>query len=224
MTLRFRSHLLNTTLLVGAAVAAVPALAQVAPATQETQQVSTDPNTPPPAAEGQDIVVTGTLISNPNLVSSSPVNVVSENELTLRNVNNVEQMIRELPGAVPGIGSAVNNGTGGFATANLRNLGSQRNLVLIDGDRLVPAAAGGTVDLNNIPTALVQRIDVLTGGASTTYGADAVSGVINFITKKNFSGMEASASRRSARAATRTIFVPTLPWVRTSTMAAVTPC
>ncbi|MET0374480.1 MAG: TonB-dependent receptor [Rhizorhabdus sp.] len=195
MTSRIRTHLLNTTLFVGAALVATPTLAQTAPATQETQQQST-PNASAPADEGQDIVVTGTLISNPNLVSSSPVNVVSENELTLRNVNNVEQIIRELPGAVPGIGSAVNNGTGGFATINLRNLGSQRNLVLLDGDRLVPAAAGGTVDLNNIPTALVQRVDVLTGGASTTYGADAVSGVANFITKKNFAGMEATASQQ----------------------------
>ena len=195
MTSRIRTHLLNTTLFVGAALVATPTLAQTAPATQETQQQAT-PNASAPADEGQDIVVTGTLISNPNLVSSSPVNTVSENELTLRNVNNVEQIIRELPGAVPGIGSAVNNGTGGFATINLRNLGSQRNLVLLDGDRLVPAAAGGTVDLNNIPTALVQRVDVLTGGASTTYGADAVSGVANFITKKNFAGMEATASQQ----------------------------
>ena len=196
MTLRFRSSLLNTTLFVSAAIAATPTFAQVAPATQETQQVSTDPNAQAPAAEGQDIVVTGTLISNPNLVSSSPVNVVSENELTLRNINNVEQVIRELPGAVAGIGAATNNGNGGFATINLRNLGAQRNLVLLDGDRLVPAAASGTVDLNNIPVALLQRVDILTGGASTTYGADAVSGVANFITKKNFAGMEASASQQ----------------------------
>ncbi|EZP54201.1 TonB-dependent receptor domain-containing protein [Sphingomonas sp. RIT328] len=196
MTRRHRSYLLNSTLLVGVALVASPALAQTAPATQETQQQTDDPNTPPPAAEGQDIVVTGTLIRNPNLVSSSPVNVVSENELTLRNVNNVEQILRELPGSVPGIGSAVNNGTGGFSTVNLRNLGSQRNLVLLDGDRIVPAQSGGSVDLNNIPTALIQRLDVLTGGASTSYGADAVSGVVNFITKKNFSGMEASASQQ----------------------------
>jgi outer membrane receptor protein involved in Fe transport len=194
--MRLRSHLLTTTLFAGAAVLAASASAQTAPATQETQQVSTDANTPPPADEGQDIVVTGTLISNPNLVSSSPVNVVSENELTLRNINNVEQIIRELPGAVPGVGSAVNNGTGGFATINLRNLGSQRNLVLLDGDRLVPASQNGTVDLNNIPTALIQRVDVLTGGASTTYGADAVSGVANFITKKNFAGMQADVSQQ----------------------------
>ena len=194
LDLKFR--LLTSTLLVGVAAISASASAQTAPATKETQLQSSDSTTPPPAAEGQDIVITGTLISNPNLVSSSPVNVVSENELTLRNVNNVEQILRELPGSVPGIGSAVNNGNGGFATINLRNLGSQRNLVLLDGDRLVPAASGGTVDLNNIPVALLQRVDVLTGGASTTYGADAVSGVANFITKKNFAGLQASASQQ----------------------------
>jgi len=189
-----RSRLLASSLLIGAVAA--PAAAQVTPSTQETQQTEQNPNTPPAAAEGQDIVVTGTLISNPNLVSSSPVTNVAENELTLRNTNNVEQIVRELPGTVPGIGSQVNNGNGGFATVNLRNLGSQRNLVLVDNDRLVPAAAGGTVDLNNIPVALIQRVDILTGGASTSYGADAVSGVVNFITKKNFAGVEASASNQ----------------------------
>jgi len=196
MQMTVRSRLLASTLFAGAAMIAAQADAQTAPATKETQQVSQDPNTPPPAEEGQDVVVTGTLISNPNLVSSSPVAVVSENELALRNINNVEQVIRELPGAVAGLGSATNNGNGGFATINLRNLGAQRNLVLIDGDRVVPAQQGGTVDLNNIPVALLQRVDILTGGASTTYGADAVSGVANFITKKNFAGMEASASQQ----------------------------
>lgn len=196
MQMTARSRLLASTLLIGAASIASPAFAQTAPLTPQTQTEATDANNPPPAEQGQDIVVTGTLISNPNLVSSSPVNVIAENELTLRNTNTVEQIIRELPGAVPGIGSSVNNGQGGFATINLRNLGSQRNLVLLDGDRLVPAAAGGTVDLNNIPVALIQRVDVLTGGASTTYGADAVSGVANFITKRDFAGFEANVSQQ----------------------------
>ncbi len=138
----FRSRLLHTTLIVGSAAFASPVMAQTAPATQETQQQATDANTPAPADQGGDIVVTGTLITNPNLVSSSPVNTVSENELTLRNITNVEQIVRELPGAVPGIGAAVNNGNGGFSTVNLRNLGANRNLVLLDGNRLVPAAAG----------------------------------------------------------------------------------
>ena len=100
MQMTVRSRLLASTLFAGAVMIASQATAQTAPATKETQQVSQDPNTPPPAEEGQDIVVTGTLISNPNLVSSSPVAVVSENELALRNINNVEQVIRELPGAV----------------------------------------------------------------------------------------------------------------------------
>lgn len=191
-----RSRLLTTTLLVGSAAFTSPVMAQTAPATQETQQQAVDANTPAPADQGGDIVVTGTLITNPNLVSSSPVNTVSENELTLRNITNVEQIVRELPGAVPGIGAAVNNGNGGFATVNLRNLGSNRNLILLDGNRLVPAAAGGTVDPNNIPAALIQRVDILTGGASTSYGADAVSGVVNFITKRDFAGVQASASQQ----------------------------
>jgi len=79
---------------------------------------------------------------------------------------------------------------------NLRGIGSNRNVVLLDGDRIVPAGFGGQVDLNNIPLALVERVDVLTGGASTTYGADAVGGVVNFILKNDFSGLEAQASQQ----------------------------
>ncbi|MCZ8172167.1 MAG: Plug domain-containing protein, partial [Brevundimonas sp.] len=123
-------------------------------------------------AADETIVVTGSLIRNPNLEASSPVNVVGEEEIQLRNTGNAEELLRGLPGAVAGIGSAVNNGNGGFASIDLRGLGAQRNLVLLDGNRIVVANQLGTVDLNNIPLALVQRVDVLTGGASTTYGAD----------------------------------------------------
>ena len=76
------------------------------------------------------------------------------------------------------IGSAVNNGNGGSSFVNLRGLGSNRNLVLLDGNRLVPADLRGQFDLNNIPVALLERVDVLTGGASSVYGADAVAGVV----------------------------------------------
>ncbi len=99
------------------------------------------------------------------------------------------------PPAVAGIGSVTSNGNGGFASINLRNLGPQHDLVLLDGDHLVPAAASGTVDLNSIAVALLQRVDILTGGASTTYNADAVSGIANFTARKNFVGMEASACK-----------------------------
>lgn len=142
------------------------------------------------------IVVTGSRITNPNLELSSPVSVVTSEELDLRQTNTAEQFLRELPSAVPSIGSAVNNGNGGASFVDLRGLGSARNLVLLDGRRVAPADSSGRVDLNNIPLALVERTDILTGGASTTYGADAVSGVVNFLTKRDFAGIEANISKQ----------------------------
>jgi outer membrane receptor protein involved in Fe transport len=142
------------------------------------------------AMESETIIVTGTLIKDPNLVSANPINVVGEQEILTRQVDNAEALLRQVPGIVPSIGSAVNNGNGGASFVNLRGLGANRNLVLIDGIRLAPAGLAGIFDVNNVPLALVQRVDILTGGASTTYGADAVSGVVNFITKRDFTGVD----------------------------------
>lgn len=163
------------------------ASAQVAPATAASPDGAT-PNT--------DIVVTGTLIRNPNATSSSPIKVLNDSEITKRAPNTVEELIRGLPGVSPGVGSQVNNGSNGTNTVDLRGLGVQRNLVLLDGHRIVPSLANGATDLNVIPLALVERVDVLTGGASTTYGADAVSGVVNFITKRDFTGVDVRASTK----------------------------
>ncbi|WP_417464404.1 TonB-dependent receptor plug domain-containing protein [Kordiimonas sp.] len=142
----------------------------------------------------EEIVVTGSLIRNPNLTRSNPVAVVSPEEMTYRNTNVVEEVLRTIPGVVPAIGAQVNNGNGGFATVDLRGLGTNRNVALVDGVRMSPSTLTGVFDTNNIPIALLERVDVLTGGASTTYGADAISGVVNFITRKNFSGVEVNAS------------------------------
>lgn len=173
------------------AVFSAPSFAQVTPA-----EATPDAGAPTQEAASDDIIVTGSLIRNSNLEASSPVNVVGESELQLRSIQSAEQVVRELPGVVPGIGAQTNNGNGGFATLDLRGLGAQRNLVLLDGDRLVTANQLGTVDVNNIPVALLERAEVLTGGASTTYGADAVSGVVNFITRKNFAGLLAQATNQ----------------------------
>ncbi len=180
-----RSRLLASTIFATTALVAAPAFAQVQPA-------------PAPTAENTDdaIVVTGTLIRNPNLVASAPVQSVGQEEISLRQRNTAEEVLRDLPGATPSIGSAVNNGNGGSAFADLRGLGNFRNVVLLDGNRIVPSSFIGRVDLNNIPLALVERVDTLTGGAATTYGADAVSGVINFITRQDFAGAEISASQQ----------------------------
>ncbi len=147
-------------------------------------------------SETETIVVTGSLIRNPNLERSTPVMATTADQIELKQNNTAEDILRELPGVVPSIGSAVNNGNGGASFVNLRGLGSNRNIVLLDGDRLVPAELNGRFDLNNVPVALVERVETLTGGASTTYGADAISGVVNFITKKDFAGVEVNASNQ----------------------------
>jgi outer membrane receptor protein involved in Fe transport len=196
--IKFRETLLASTIIAGMMVA-TPAFAQdTTPPGEDTSQESglqTQASAAPVEENAQgEIVVTGTLIRNPNLVSSSPVAVIGQEEIQLRQSNVAEELLRDLPGAVPSIGSAVNNGNGGAAFADLRGLGNFRNLVLLDGQRITPSSVVGRVDLNNIPLALVERVDTLTGGAATTYGADAVSGVINFITRRDFAGMELSAS------------------------------
>ncbi len=183
MRTQFKLGLLSTSLLVGAATLANPAFAQEQAQEQEQDSATTEAT----------IVVTGSLISNPNLERSAPVNVTSADEIELLQSNTAEEILREIPGIVPSIGSAVNNGNGGASFVNLRGLGSNRNIVLLDGGRVVPADLNGRFDLNNIPLALVERVEVLTGGASTTYGADAISGVINFVTRRDFAGLEANA-------------------------------
>jgi outer membrane receptor protein involved in Fe transport len=153
----------------------------------------------PQAAEaeaGDTIVVTGSLIKNPNLVRSTPVMATTADQIELKQNNTAEEILREIPGIVPSIGTAVNNGNGGASYVNLRGLGENRNIVLLNGDRLAPAGLAGIFDLNNVPLALVERVDVLTGGASTTYGADAISGVVNFVTKSDFAGLEANVSNQ----------------------------
>ncbi len=148
------------------------------------------------AAGDEEIVVTGSLIKNPNLERSAPVTVTTADQIELKQSNVAEEVLREIPGIVPNVGSAVNNGNAGASFADLRGLGSNRNIVLLDGNRIAPSNIIGRVDLNNIPLALVERVEVLTGGASTTYGADAVSGVVNFLTKQNFQGLDVSASEQ----------------------------
>jgi len=170
----------------GAPAAAPGALVPATPATTGNADTS----------DNNAIVVTGSLIRNPNMTSSTPVLVTDRKEIQLKQSNTAESLLRDIPGVVPAQGSAVNNGTGGYSTVNLRGLGDNRNVVLLDGVRIVPATLTGVTDLNDIPLALIERVDVLTGGASTTYGADAVAGVVNFVTRRNFSGFEMDGSEQ----------------------------
>lgn len=140
------------------------------------------------------VEVTGTRMTAPGFNSSSPIGSVTAEEIRATQPVAVEEFFKALPAAVPAVGPATNNGTGGAATIDLRGLGTNRTLVLINGRRLVPYSLGGTVDTNSIPMALLSRVDILTGGASVVYGADAVAGVANFNLRRNFTGVDVTTS------------------------------
>lgn len=141
------------------------------------------------AEDAGTIVVTGSRLASPNLESTSPVTVVSAEEIANTGTTRVEDLVNSLPQVFAGQGSNYANGASGAATLNLRGLGSERNLVLVNGRRLVPGdPSSSAADINVIPGAMVKRIDVLTGGASSVYGADAVSGVVNFVMDTKFEG------------------------------------
>jgi outer membrane receptor protein involved in Fe transport len=163
------------------ALSAAPAFAADAPADQPTQTV-------------QEVVITGSRIPHPGLTSVSPLTTVGSQDIKLQGVQNVEDMINSLPQAMASFGAMESNGASGTATVNLRGLGDTRTLVLIDGKRVQPGDTNDpVVDLNFIPSALVDRVDVVTGGASAVYGSDAIAGVVNFIMKKDFEGLRIDA-------------------------------
>lgn len=191
MICAYRRRLLASSLFAGATLLATPVAAQV------TQPVEASPEAQSEAArDPEDVIVTGSRIARPDLEVASPVNVIGQAEIALRQPGTAEDLLRDLPSVRPAIGPAVNNGSGGAATIDLRGIGEQRTLVLIDGRRVVPFDLNGLTDLNNVPIGLLERVDVVTGGASTVYGADAVAGVVNFITKRNFQGIDAIANYR----------------------------
>src|SRR5579859_602135 len=180
-----RTHLLTTSILCGAAAVVILPMAAHAAAAADTT-----------SGEVSEIVVTGTRIPSPNLTSIAPVTTIGNADIKAQGVTRIEDITNSLPQVFAGQGSSISNAATGAATVDLRGLGPSRTLVLIDSRRVMPGdpnASTTAVDLNFIPAALVERVDVLTGGASATYGADAVSGVVNFIMLKNFEGVRLDA-------------------------------
>ncbi len=145
----------------------------------------------------QEVIVTGSRIPQPNLTSISPVTSVGSDQVKIEGITRVEDLINNLPQAFADFGGNLSNGATGAATVNLRNLGSQRTLVLVNSRRLMPGDptqnGAASPDLNQIPSALIERVEVLTGGASAVYGADAVAGVVNFIMNDKFEGVRLDA-------------------------------
>ena len=146
------------------------------------------------AGEIEEIVVTGTRLKDPNVISSSQITTIDIEDISDRGITRVEDYLNDLPQISPGQAITASNGASGTATVNVRNLGCERTLVLINGRRLAPGTTGGgnCADLNSIPTLLLQRVEVLTGGASSVYGSDAVAGVVNFILEEDLEGFSAS--------------------------------
>ena len=153
---------------------------------------SASAQTEPASEEGEAIVVTGSRIPRPDVDSNSPVNVIGSEEIRQTATMETEQLLNSLPQAVAGAGSQTNAGNSS-ATVNLRNLGAQRTLVLQNGRRIIGSSQDGVVDLNMIPPSLIERVEVVTGGASAVYGSDAMAGVVNFVTKTDFQGLEIGA-------------------------------
>jgi iron complex outermembrane recepter protein len=149
------------------------------------------------AADLGAITVTGTRIANLNVVSPTPITVITADEINASGAVNIGDLMTTMP-QISSTFTMGNSsrfiGTAGSQPIDLRNLGSNRSLVLVNGRRFVGAGAGDTaVDVNVIPVAWIDRIEIITGGASAVYGADAVTGVVNFILKKNYQGAQLSA-------------------------------
>jgi len=141
--------------------------------------------------EEEAIVVTGTRLARQDFEAISPITTVGAEQLELTATLTTDSLLNELPQIVPGNTRTSNNAGGeDFATVDLRGLGPQRTLVLINGERVPASSTTGVVDLNTIPASLISRIEVVTGGASAVYGSDAMAGVVNFVLKDDYEGAE----------------------------------
>jgi outer membrane receptor protein involved in Fe transport len=152
-------------------------------------------------SEVEKIQVTGSRIARTSAQMTTPTTMIDAKAIALSGVKNIGDLLHKLPAMVDGTGSTTGKGAGGnLASAgqeliNLRGLGTERSLVLVNGRRHVSGDAGNSaVDVSMIPSALIERVEIITGGASAIYGADAVTGVVNFIMKKNFTGFEVDTS------------------------------
>ncbi|HEY2481846.1 MAG TPA: TonB-dependent receptor, partial [Caulobacteraceae bacterium] len=180
-TQTMRTRLMASSMISGVALAAVSVTAA------QAQTAAPAPAT----TSVQELVVTGSRIPSKNLTSVSPVTTVNNQAIKLQGTTNVEDLINNLPQAFADFGVFETNASSGTSTIDLRGLGNTRTLVLINGKRANPGdPLVSAADIDMIPPALIDRVEVLTGGASAVYGSDAVAGVVNFIMKKDFQGLQ----------------------------------
>ncbi len=143
----------------------------------------------------EEIVVTGSRVRRKDLTTPAPVTVINREQITSSGIASIGDFLQQMPEQGGALNTNVNNGGDGQTAISLRNLGAQRTLVLVDGKRWVNggSGAGSFVDLNSIPSAAIERVEVLKDGASAVYGSDAIAGVVNIITRRRMNGVEFSA-------------------------------
>ena len=168
-------------LVVGATGFAGSAMAQQTPPADAPQEATTL----------DAIVVTGSRIQSQTLTASSPVTEIQQEEFQYTGATRTEDLVNQYPQMSPNFDSFQNNGALGYPTVNLRGLGAARTLTLVNGLRLAPGA-GESADISIVPSFMVKRVDILTGGASAVYGSDAIGGVVNFILDTEFEGVKFS--------------------------------
>lgn len=198
-----RDYRVRTALLAGAAfvaVNAVPAMAQESTGSDQASEAPVDA-----------IIITGSRIKRKDFDANSPIVTLDQDFLRESSTSAIEQQLNKLPQFTVSQSSTLSNNQGylapaaqdiqpnatntpGAATVSLRGIGSNRTLVLIDGRRGAPGNASGAVDVSTIPSAAIQRVEIISGGSSATYGADAIAGVTNFILKQNMKGLELDAN------------------------------
>lgn len=152
------------------------------------------------------VSVVGSRIRRAEFAANAPVASIGGEQFELSATFNTEALLNTLPQVIPGLDRTSNNPGNGTASIDLRGLGSNRTLVLIDGKRTVPTSSSGTVDINSIPTALIKNVEVLTGGASAIYGSDAVAGVVNFQLKNDFEGVQISSGYKETESGDAGLF------------------
>lgn len=198
MTQSIRAYLLGSSAVIVAVCTTATAQAQTtigAPMADDQPNSSQNRVVTAEDQRSGDIVITGSRIPRPNMIANSPIKVISGDATTANADITLETSLNTLPGINPaGTTTSNNPGNNGQANIDLRGLGANRSIVLIDGRRAMVSASNQTVDLNAVPQALIDRIDVITGGAGAAYGADAVAGVVNIITRRNFQGLDVRAS------------------------------
>ncbi len=154
----------------------------------------------------EEVVVTGTRIKRRDFSSPSPLVTIDREMLAFSGQPTLEESLNRMPQLSPDFGRTANNPSDGTSRLNLRGLGADRTLVLLNGRRVAPSGVESAVDVNNLPRVLIERVEIITGGASAVYGSDAIAGVVNFITRDDFEGFGIESSYSISEAGDANIF------------------